>query len=48
MSAPSGTFLTTAASGYAGILLYVWSLAEPVQALSGKPWFVPANGLVVE
>ena len=41
-------FLTTAASGYTGILLYVWSLAEPVQALSGKPWFVPASGLVVE
>lgn len=41
-------FITTVLSGYVGILCYVWQLSEPVAALSGKPFYLPANGLIVE
>ena len=41
-------FLTTSASGTTGTLLYVWYLAQPVQALTGKPFHAPVGALVLE
>jgi len=48
MPPASFAFLTTSSSGTGGTLLYVWELAEPVGALSGKPWHVPAGALKIE
>lgn len=31
-----------------GKVFYVWTLAEPVSALAGKPIKAPANGLIIE
>lgn len=41
-------FLCTSVSGSSGDILYVWELAEPVQALSGKPISAAAGGLIIE
>lgn len=45
-----GTAATLPAENTAalGKIFYVWSLAEPVTALAGKPIKAPANGLVIE
>lgn len=48
MAPASYAFLTDAASGTSGDILYVWELAEPISALAGKPIRIPAHGLVIE
>lgn len=44
----SYAFLCTSVSGTSGDILYVWELAEPVQALAGKPISAAAGGLIIE
>ena len=48
MPAANYAFLTDAASGTTGKLVYVWELTEPVAALANKPVYVPAGALVIE
>lgn len=46
----AGTAQTPPAAGTAAVgkVLYVWELAEPVAALSGKPILAPAGDLIIE
>lgn len=41
-------FLTDAASGTSGLIMYVFELSEPVLGLSGEPITVPGNTLIIE
>lgn len=41
-------FLTEAASGTVGTVLYVWQLVEPVIAKANKPIFVAAGALTIQ
>ena len=44
----SYAFLTTAASGTAGDVRYIFELAEPLLGKSGEPINVPAGTLIIE
>lgn len=47
-TAAAYAFMTEAASGTTGTVLYVWQLLDPVQAKMNKPIFVAAGALTIQ